>query len=733
MKIKPIIICLLFFGKIMGQNSDVTADPKGETEFFMGILLDQITTLGSLKACPSRQNPKEYYYLPNQVKIAMDDKTGKPKFSFVKYVTNKRSDTEEVDIKEGEGGGWVHFLMGLSVSDNEKAKAQAELQKKVPGAVLKGPIIYKEGTVELVTKAQATNDKIRILGTGPAPILDGDFIAVGFSLNADDATILWETLKGPNPDVSLNFKMTLAGLNSPVGAKVEVNWDIMKKHRLMNLDIDIPIVKVQISDMVTQLKQNGTLKVTTVGGSNIGQNLIKKVEDMIIKLCFSETNIDSVGKVDRSSRFLVNEANRKAKQEAERSREEADKTEFKANLTSEIETEKALKTEADNAEKANNDLKDAEAIENISKKEKQILALKNELETTEREKLILDKKEDKKDNENELKIINGKIAKLKIEIESETKQKRKLEEEQKKIVKTRLENSTSNKKELATKAKEIVSETKEKIADLTGFTKADLSITAIYHRAKVERSGTLFYDLNNYEPTTIKETFGGNIGKINCPTCIIEVNTASHLYTQRELIARLDGEAARNDNFGKYINHVTVRMRKKHGAGDLTFDEVRIDRKNFNKEGNIFKLLYGWQKGDNNRNNWLDYDYQTSWNFFGGYTINQPWQQSNNQVIAISPPFARSEIKIIAEKEALISANIRAAFVKIYYKMGENEFMKKATITPKNEVQEQIVSIIHSQNELNYEYEIDWVFKDGHTKQSGRKASNNDIIFVDIF
>jgi len=64
-------------------------------------------------------------------------------------------------------------------------------------------------------------------------------------------------------------------------------------------------------------------------------------------------------------------------------------------------------------------------------------------------------------------------------------------------------------------------------------------------------------------------------------------------------------------------------MRKKHQAGDETQDEVRIDRKNFNSEGNAFKLLYGW-KNDSDRRQWMSYEYQTTWSFFGGKEVVQP-------------------------------------------------------------------------------------------------------------
>jgi hypothetical protein len=599
-----LLILISFYAK--SQETDLTLKPKRDidSQFFMGVLLDQITSVGSIKVCPSRQDPKKYYYLPNKVKLATDETTGKPKFSFTKYVTNLKSESEDKDVKTGEGGGWVHFLMGLSVSKEDISKAESELQRITPGAKIVGPVIYKEGTVELITKSAATNEKFKVLGRGPAPILDGDFIAVGFALNAEDATILWETLKSSTPDVSLNFNMALAGLNSPIGAKMEVNWDVLKKHRLMNLDVKTPVVKALISDMVHELRQNGTIKITTVGSSPMANQLINKVENKIMSICFSQNSPNNITT----------------------SQNDSSQSESGLNTNSE--------TSSENSDSANTSQSSDETALSFRKKKK-------------------------------------------------------------------------------------------------GISLSDFALKATYQRTKFSNSGTFNYDLNSYEPTIINEIFGGNIGKINCKDCLMEINTASNLYTQREIIAQLDGDAANNDNFGKYINNVTVKVRKKHGAGDITLDEVRIDRKNFNKEGNFFKMLYGWQKGDNDRRNWLNYDYQTSWNFFGGYTINEDWKPTTNQVISLTPPFNRSEINILAEKEPLLLANVRAVFVKIYYKMGEIEYMKRAVINPKTEQITQVIEVLHAQNTLNYSYEIDWVLNDGNVIKSGRKTANNEILFAD--
>jgi len=724
----------------LGQEAEKpsNAKPNSDAQFFMGILLDQITSIGPLKACPSREDPKKYYYLPNKVRLATDDATGKPKFLFVKYVTNKGSGKEDTDLAEGEGGGWVHFLMGLSITPDEIRAAESELQRKVPEAKLVGPVIYKSGTVSLVTKSAATNGEAKVLGVGPAPILDGDILAVGFSLNAQDATILWETLRSSNPDVSLNFSMDLAGLNSPIGTKMKVNWNALKKHRLMNLDVDAPIFRAQISDMISELKTQGVIEASIVGDDAEQQRLISKVTDKVIALCFDPAPTDSISTTDRASSYMVDTAAARAKQDAARGRQATERTEFQTEKVVADATVTSAEGNVKSTKDALKALDDQEMQARIDKQNEEI-AKKKEQEAKAKEKrdaaeaALKEAPEAKKDSLQEVfdkANIDWKTSDDALKQAKKTKDK--LEEEKKAEARKRAEaaSKTADKQLATTKSK--ADDIQDEIESRRGTTLADFSVQAVYHRAKVIRSIALDIDLKKYDPVVIKETFGGNIGKINCRDCMLEVNTASHLYTQRELIARLDGEAARNDNFGKYVNYVTVRIRKKHGAGDLTFQEVRIDRKNFNKEGNFFKMLYGWRQGDNNRRDWLKYDYQTSWSFFGGYTLNENWKSANTQVLSLAPPFQRSEIKIMAEAEPLLKASVRAVFVKIYYEMDNTEYAKRVTISPKSEVLEQVVEVLHTQSKLSYDYEIDWVLTDGSTIKSGRKSTTNDTIFADV-
>jgi hypothetical protein len=183
-------------------------------------------------------------------------------------------------------------------------------------------------------------------------------------------------------------------------------------------------------------------------------------------------------------------------------------------------------------------------------------------------------------------------------------------------------------------------------------------------------------------------------------------------------------------DFGQYVNFVTVRLRKRHAGGQESVDEVRIDRSNFNAQGNNFKLLYGW-KGDNDRRLWLSYDYQASWSFFGGRAVEQDWRSSTSGAINLAPPYQRRRVDLEADPAAVTTAGIRAVTVKVFYDLGSGEQVKQATLVPAKGQLSQAVEFMLPADRLDYAYEVTWQLTGNRTVTSGRRTSTNAVLFVD--
>ena len=126
----------------------------------------------------------------------------------------------------------------------------------------------------------------RVLGIGPAPILEGDKVAVSFLLNKDDAVILKESLKSSTPDISFNLSMTLAGYQSPVEFKIEMEWDKIYNHDIFNVGVATPVLQAEIGIAVQELKENGSIKVTQIGEDPNLQRLQDVLTNKLIDMCF---------------------------------------------------------------------------------------------------------------------------------------------------------------------------------------------------------------------------------------------------------------------------------------------------------------------------------------------------------------------------------------------------------------------------------------------------------------
>jgi hypothetical protein len=240
-------------------------------------------------------------------------------------------------------------------------------------------------------------------------------------------------------------------------------------------------------------------------------------------------------------------------------------------------------------------------------------------------------------------------------------------------------------------------------------------------------------DLNKYTTDNLSLRFDENIGDLRGlmgdAGHFRQVNLDDPLFKQRELVVFVDGLDAKD--FGDYINFATVQMRKKHqGGGEDTNDEVRIDRNNFNTAGNNFKLMYGWNN-DADRGKWMSYEYQTTWSFFGGKELQQPWRSATAGAIALAPPFQRCSVDLQADPDEISKAQVRLVTVKVYYTVSGAEQMKQATLNAAKGQLSNRVDFILPAGTVDYDYEITWQLKGSKTVTSGRRHGNGTVLFVD--
>jgi hypothetical protein len=628
----------------------------GSRVFAQQILLDKPVRAGELTLFPELGNENVFYYLPDKVQLATHP-DGTPQFSFLRYVENVRAAT---DTREGEGGGIVHAVVELKVPQQMLEEARQALRRIRSGATIQGPIVYRGGTIALISSFKENNEFTKkVIGLGKAPILDNEKAAISILLTKLGAKILWESFKTPTPDLTISFEMEMAGFRSPIGATIEANFDQIYQHTSFEAAVASPLLAAEIKTAFDDLTRRGAIKVTQIGTDANIERAVEAAYTKLISMMF-----DPVGGTGTPNFGQL--------------------TGTTGSQPSMLDRATTMLNAARTETRAENDRRRAEAIAEL----------------------------DRMDAARPIPSGTGSTG-----TGRDTN-----------AIATHPQERTRSVPSPVADSVEARAARRRRAIDASQSPLPSLAVAASFELRRVHQQGIFRIDLNKYNTDNLVVRFDGNAGTINCANCFREVNLDDPLYVQRELTAFLDGANA--GDFDKYINTVNVSMRKTHGGGAQTIDEVRVDRRNFNAEGNNFKLLYGW-KGDNNRSKWLDYEYKTDWFFFGGYTESSGWQKSNLGTIPLSAPFVRRAISIEADPDTIKLANVRSIQVRIFTKLGSREDVKELRLnTRANQFAAQL-DVLQPKNVLDYDFETTWFLADGTTRTSGRKSTNSAVLFVD--
>ncbi len=626
------------------------------------ILLDQPIRAGELTLFPSLRKPNEYRYVSDKPRLAQQA-NGKPQFSFIRYVTNQSSAPGEDDITQGDGGGIIHAVIELMVTDAQLDEARRELRRINPNGEIVGPAPYSGGTVALISTVADPDAGFsrKVLGVGKAPILDGQKAAVSIHLSKLGAQVLWESFNTPTPDMSFSFEMDLEGFNSPKGAVIEANFDQIYRHQAFSAGMVSRVGSVmlgaEINAAFDDLTRSGAIKVVSVNPDADMEAAIQDAYTKLTALMFDQSGSNAG---TPSAPALPG-----------------------AQQPGMLERAQNLLTEGRK-----------DALEDIALLERQ-----NPLP----DQPVADASgggtpgaaDTTRTGAGGERSIHGSVT------PPQPRPAPNYPPEQYTYERPRPTLPTT--------------------AVVVGFTMREF-----------RQRGTYRIDLTKYTTSSLSLRFDHNVGAINCEECFKEFNTDSPLYQQREIAAILDGFNA--DDFQRSLNFVSVAFRKKHENGQTTEGDIRIDRTRFNQDGNYFKFTYGW-KGDNSRERWRDYEYQTIWSFFGGVTVEQPWYSTDINTLPLSPPYRLKSIIVEMDPETMNEEEIRSAQVDVYFMVNDKELTRQVQLRSRDEVPETRVEILEPADWLDeasgYEYQITWQLRDGTERKSPRKQGNSLLIYAD--
>ncbi len=639
---------------------------NSQSEFTMQIVLDKAIDAGELKLFPGVKDKDSYWYLPNKLRLAKNE-DDTPKLSFIKWVHNEENGTDE-----GIGGGVLHCVFGFEITDEELEEARQALKKVNSKGEIMGSVIYKSGTVTVSVPKIADPDKEEVVAVSPAPTMEGSFVAVNLQLDKRSATLLWESFDTPNPLVIFNFNMVLAGYNSPMEAKIIIKRDQVYDSQSFQAGVATPWLSAEVGVFVENLIDKGAITIEKTGANFSMDKAIelviqKATEEFFTPLGSSQgPNLSQIGAAANSR-----------------------------NNKSYLDRASTL---------LNNSRKDARAERTAVRNRN--TAERNRVDRINRDRRVTSTRDTTRTAARDT-IATGGSGELRSASDGG------------------LRPTDEQGRDVAIQPDNQVQPNLEEEPDMPS-----IAIVASYVIKKVKISGEKIISFKESQPTTIPMPFGGNLGvsRKNCKSCFREVNLDDKVFKQREILALIDG--LNESDFDKYINYGTAQLRKKHENDEYTYKEVRITRKNFNQEGNLFKMVYGW-KGDNDRSKWFDYDYKVAWSFFGGHSVESDWQKTNRNAINLSAPLQRKIITITAERELLEEKKVRAVYVTIYYNLGGEDQIKQYAIDIKKDVLSGQVEFMLPRDKQEYDYEITWRLWGNEQIKSERKTTRFETLYVD--
>jgi hypothetical protein len=694
------------------------------------ILFDNPVRAGDLVMFRDINDEKAYYYAPTRPRLATDA-NGLPQFSFFRWVENVRSGAGAADAREGEGGGIVHVLVTFGVTREALTEADRDLKRQVPGARIAGPIVPKEGTFTLVSSTMKSRTEAdgqfatRVLGVGKAPILDGDKAAVSITLTKLGAKILWEQFQTPTPDISFEFEMTVDGFKGPIRATIEANLDEVVKHDSFAAGIAGNFFGAEIKGAFDELRRTNVIKVTQIGEDAKFAEIIKSAYDKLVELLFDKTS-------PAAAAAAVAPAGGGA-----------GGTQADSWLTRATTQLGAARTAADAAEEKNNQIRKR----NAERQAKRDLAAAAEKRADDLEKQIRDAESAASQPATGQPRAEAAAATMPptgtTTATTGTATTPPATGTTTPAVTPPAAPSHADNTQLRTKAEAARAEAITKRQDATKEgpdeplkdvpAEPGFAIMGTYQLKRSRTTGIYRIDLNKHTADTRVFRFDENVGDLRAlykSGHFRQVNLDDPLYKQREIVAIIDGVNA--EDFGQYVNFVSLRLRKQHESGELTDDEIRIDRKTFNQEGASFKMLYGW-KGDNNRKQWMDYEYQAVWSFFGGHTIEMPWKKWSANEIPLSPPLQRRSVELQGDPKRLAEQGARAVSVKIFYRASQDapEQVKQVTLNAAAPTFVGRIDFVGPGDSVDYEYEITWQLTGNRTRTTGRRPASTSILYVD--
>lgn len=236
------------------------------------------------------------------------------------------------------------------------------------------------------------------------------------------------------------------------------------------------------------------------------------------------------------------------------------------------------------------------------------------------------------------------------------------------------------------------------------------------HRASVERHSFISFNIGN-----LHRRYGGDEAYFRA------VNLADPMFQQREVHVAIDG--ALLPEFDRFINSVTLTLRKSHGNGQQTLRELVLDRATIDESAGDLRLVYGWN-GDGDRLAWLQYEVRTRWSFKGGGSYETEWRTADAPMVELFAPYERRRVQLSGDAARLTELGVRAVVVQVEYPFFGRPRRQQLVLKAGQSPGEQELEITLPLDQFEYDYSIVWQLSEG-AQRTRRGRDGSGLIFVD--
>lgn len=259
----------------------------------------------------------------------------------------------------------------------------------------------------------------------------------------------------------------------------------------------------------------------------------------------------------------------------------------------------------------------------------------------------------------------------------------------------------------------------------------DYSLSQLFLPNNINRKGNSTFSINGRTKLEKYQTLSLSLKEyfVDYARTFEKTNLNDPMFASRKVMIGFDPAIYKAFQAGDLLNFISINLRKEHESGEITFEEVLIDKKNIQKPFKSFAFRYGL-RNDQDKLKWLSYEYRVSWMFAGGGTFDTGWIESQVPMINLAAPFKPHSITFEGDLEQLSDLGVKLMVATVSYPFFGKEREVRRAIRPVDELASKSMDILLPNKVKFVDYQIDWVDKQG--KRYKKKGKDElGFIFLD--